>query len=71
MRKKINVPGVIFSWYLLFNGIERFLVESIRVNSKYHLAGIEFSQAQLISLLLILTGISGIFYFKKKSISNA
>ena len=67
MRKNISIPGVFFSWYLLFNGIERFLVESIRVNSKYHVAGIEFSQAQLISLLLILTGISGIIYFKKRA----
>ncbi len=66
MRKKISVPGVLFSWYLIFNGIERFLIESIRVNSKYHLAGIEFSQAQLISLLLIITGSAGIFYLTRK-----
>ena len=66
MRKKIITPGVLFSWYLLFNGIERFLVESIRVNSKYHLAGLEFSQAQLISLILILIGCTGIMYFRKK-----
>ena len=66
MRKKILTPGVLFSWYLLFNGIERFLVESIRVNSKYHLAGLEFSQAQLISLILILIGSAGIMYFRKK-----
>ena len=66
MRKKILSPGVLFSWYLLFNGIERFLVESIRVNSKYHLAGLEFSQAQLISLILILIGCTGIMYFRKK-----
>ena len=69
MRKKISIPGLLFSWYLLFNGIERFLVESIRVNSKYHFAGIEFSQAQLISLLLIIVGTTCIFYFKKKKIS--
>ena len=67
MRKKILSPGVLFSWYLLFNGIERFLVESIRVNSKYHLAGLEFSQAQLISLILILIGCTGIMYFRKKN----
>ena len=69
MRKKILTPGVLFSWYLLFNGIERFLVESIRVNSKYHLAGIEFSQAQLISLLLILIGGTGIMYLRKKKLA--
>ena len=66
MRKKIVTPGIMFSWYLLFNGIERFLVELIRVNAKYHVAGIDFSQGQLISLLLILAGIAGLFYFRKK-----
>jgi prolipoprotein diacylglyceryl transferase len=66
MRKKISTPGILFSWYLLFNGIERFLVELIRINAKYHVAGIDFSQGQLISLLLIVAGISGLFYFRKK-----
>jgi phosphatidylglycerol---prolipoprotein diacylglyceryl transferase len=68
MRKKITTAGMLFSWYLLFNGIERFFVESIRVNSKYHLAGISFSQAQLISLLLVITGISGLIYLSKQKI---
>lgn len=71
MRKKISIPGVLFSWYLLFNGTERFLIESIRVNSKYHLAGIEFSQAQLLSLILVILGTLGILYFKRKSKRNA
>jgi prolipoprotein diacylglyceryl transferase len=68
MRKKITTAGMLFSWYLLFNGIERFFVESIRVNSKYHLAGISFSQAQLISLLFVITGISGLIYLSKQKI---
>ncbi|HNP48568.1 MAG TPA: prolipoprotein diacylglyceryl transferase [Bacteroidia bacterium] len=66
MRKKTSIPGMIFSFYLLFNGIERFLIESIRVNSKYHVAGIEFTQAQLISLLLIVTGLAGIFILRSR-----
>ncbi len=65
VRKKFSTPGKFFSLYLLLNGIERFLVESIRVNSKYHLAGISFTQAQLISLLLILTGACGLFFLRK------
>jgi phosphatidylglycerol:prolipoprotein diacylglycerol transferase len=70
MRKRINTPGILFSWYLLFNGIERFSIESIRINSKYHVAGIDFSQAQLISLLLVLTSLAGFFYFKKAAKKN-
>ncbi len=67
MRKRIHVPGLLFSWFFLFNGIERFWIESIRINSKYHFAGLDFSQAQLISLLLIITGLAGIIYFRSRA----
>ena len=67
MRKKFTTPGMMFSVYLLLNGVERFLVEQIRVNTKYHVAGIEFTQAQLISLCLILLGTFGIFYLRAKA----
>jgi prolipoprotein diacylglyceryltransferase len=66
MRKKISAPGVLFSIYLLLNGIERFLIELIRVNAVYHVGGITFTQAQLISLLLITAGTAGIFFFRAK-----
>jgi phosphatidylglycerol:prolipoprotein diacylglycerol transferase len=65
VRKKFNVPGRFFSLYILLNGIERFAIESIRVNSKYHVGGLAFTQAQLISLLLILGGVAGLVYFRK------
>ncbi|CAN5672697.1 hypothetical protein BH11BAC1_BH11BAC1_18120 [soil metagenome] len=71
VRKKFIVPGKFFSLYLLLNGIERFAVESIRVNSKYHFGGLSFTQAQLISLLLIITGIAGLYYFKRKKSENS
>lgn len=67
MRKKITAPGVLFSWYLVFNGIERFFIELIRVNIKYHFLGINATQAQLISPIFFLLGVIGIFYFKKKA----
>src|SRR5205085_5349696 len=63
VRKRILTPGIMFSLYILLNGVERFFIELIRVNSKYYLLGIEFTQAQLISLLLILTGLCGMIYF--------
>ena len=65
IRKKIKVPGLLFSIYLLLNGMERFLIESIRVNTKYHIAGYEITQAQLISSALIIAGIAGIWYTRK------
>lgn len=66
MRKKIHAPGVLFCWYLVFNGIERFSIELIRVNIKYHFFGIEATQAQIISPIFFLLGVVGIFYFTKK-----
>ncbi|MBG39868.1 MAG: hypothetical protein CMP74_01430 [Flavobacteriales bacterium] len=32
IRKKINIPGLLFSIYFMLNGIERFFIEKIRVN---------------------------------------
>lgn len=63
LRKKIKIPGVIFSVYLIFTGIERFLVETIRVNTKYSIFGLHPTQAELISLLLVLSGVAGLIYF--------
>lgn len=66
VRKKINVPGVMFSIYLILNGIERFLVETIRVNTTYSIFGLHPTQAELISFSFVIVGIIGIFYFRAK-----
>lgn len=62
IRKRILQPGLLFSIYLLLNGVERFLIEKIRVNTEYHIGGFAITQAQIISFGLILTGIAGIIY---------
>jgi phosphatidylglycerol---prolipoprotein diacylglyceryl transferase len=67
MRKRIHIAGVLFCWYLVFNGVERFLIELIRVNIQYHFFGIDATQAQLISPLFFLAGVIGIFYFTNKA----
>lgn len=56
-RHKFKSPGLMWGVYLVLNGVERFLIELIRVNTKYHVAGIPFTQAELISLILFITGI--------------
>lgn len=65
IRNKVKLPGVMFGIYLMFAGVERFLVELIRVNSKYTVAGISFTQAELISLILFIAGILLISYSSK------
>ena len=61
IRKYIVTPGLMFGIYLILNGIERFLIELIRVNTKYHVAGIAFTQAEFISAVLVIGGITMIF----------
>lgn len=68
IRKKITIPGMIFFIYLTLNGIERFLIEKIRVNTKYDILG-GITQAEIISFFLILTGLLGIYFLWKKSTS--
>ena len=56
-----------FCLYLILNGVERFLVETIRVNTTYSIFGLHPTQAELISSLLVLTGILGVIYFTRKN----
>ena len=58
VRKKIKIPGRLFGLYLIFNGMERFLIEKIRVNTKYTALPFQPTQAEIISLLLVLAGLT-------------
>jgi phosphatidylglycerol---prolipoprotein diacylglyceryl transferase len=62
LRKRIRYPFMMFALYLIFAGVERFLIELIRVNSKYHAFGLSFTQAELISTIMVLVGIGGIVW---------
>jgi len=57
IRKHPFKAGWLFSLYLVFNGIERFLIEIIRLNPQYALG---FTQAQLIAIVLMLVGLAGL-----------
>jgi prolipoprotein diacylglyceryltransferase len=56
IRKRVVIPGLLFAYYLIFNGAERFLIELIRVNTEYNIMG-GITQAQIISTILFVTGI--------------
>ena len=62
LRKHVKAAGLMWSLYLVLNGIERFLIENIRVNSLYHAFGLAFTQAEMISFLMVIAGIIGIFW---------
>jgi len=57
LRTKLRIPGQLFAIYLVFNGIERGLIEQIRVNNLMQFLGMQITQAQLISTFLISGGI--------------
>lgn len=62
LRKKIRIAGMLFSIYIILSGVERFTIELIRVNSKYNAFGISFTQAEMISVFMVIAGIVGIFW---------
>ncbi len=64
-RKKITQPGMLTGIYLIFVGGERFFIEKIRVNNKYMSLPFQPTQAELISVILILGGI--LFLIKSKT----
>ena len=64
MRKHIKVPGALFFIYLAFNGMERFFIEKVRINTEYNILG-GITQAEIISFCLVLTGIIGTTYLYK------
>lgn len=65
IRKRITTPGVMFCVYLILNGLERFFIEKIRINNILSVGGLHMTQAEIIALLLMITGAVGILYFKR------
>ncbi len=62
LRKRIRVPGIMFSLFLIFDGVERFLIEKIRVNDPW--LG-SWTQAEVISSVLVLGGAFGLWWFSR------
>lgn len=70
LRKRIKITGRLFGVYLLLNGIERFTIEQIRVNNKMPFLGIQATQAEIIAVLLIITGIILYVYSPKLKVNR-
>ncbi|MGC4104209.1 prolipoprotein diacylglyceryl transferase [Ferruginibacter sp.] len=67
IRKRVKTPGMIFGIYLILNGLERFVVEKIRVNTTYNIFGIHPTQAEMISFLLFIAGLTLIIIQRRRS----
>jgi len=72
LRKKIIIPGALFAIYLMFNGLERFLIEKIRINNVFDFLGMQVTQAEIISTFIFLLGVGFLIFvwsgYKRKTI---
>jgi phosphatidylglycerol:prolipoprotein diacylglycerol transferase len=66
LRGVFSKPLHLFGVYLIFNGLERFFIEKIRVNFKYDWGFIHPTQAEIISTCLALAGICILLFYKAK-----
>jgi len=57
IRRSIKIPMLMFGIYLVLNGLERFVVELIRVNISYNFIGIPTTQAEMIAIGLVILGL--------------
>jgi len=67
-RGRYATHGMLFALYLFLSGLERLVVEFLRLNPRM-LFGL--SQAQLISAGLMIAGIAGFAYLRRKEIAAA
>lgn len=63
LRKNEMKTGMLFFIYLIMNGFARFSIEFIRLNP---VTSIGLTQAQIVAICFILTGIAGLIYVIKK-----
>ena len=64
MRTRWTIPGMVMSWYFILSGIERLAIEQVRINNEYPIFG-GVTQAEIISTVMILSGIALLFIVPK------
>jgi prolipoprotein diacylglyceryltransferase len=64
MRKRWTTPGIMISAYFILAGLERLLIEQIRINNEYNIMG-GITQAEIISVTMIVLGYLGFYYMPK------
>jgi phosphatidylglycerol:prolipoprotein diacylglycerol transferase len=70
VRKHPFKGGWLFSLYLVLSGVERFLIEQIRVNNEYELFGVTPTQAEIISTVTVIAGIFGLVWLTRRRSST-
>lgn len=67
LRKRWKIPGMLFAFYIILTGVERYFIEKIRVNNIVNFMGMEATQATFISVALIIFGIGFMIVLKMRS----
>ena len=67
LRKRLRPAGMVFFLYLALNGLERFWIEKIRVNTK---VWGDITQAEIISTGLFVAGIAGMLWLRRRGRNN-
>lgn len=70
IRKKIKTAGKISALYLILNGIERFIIEFIRVNPRNEFWGISITNSQAFAILYIIAGVLLYIFCPKLAINK-
>lgn len=66
LRRRIKLISGTFALYLILAGVERFWIEKIRVNTRYHIWGLSFTQAEMLSITLIFISGALILYHRRQ-----
>ncbi|MCW3122856.1 MAG: diacylglyceryl transferase [Flavipsychrobacter sp.] len=67
LRRRFTRTLQMFGTYLIMVGVERFLVELIRVNYKYDWGFIHPTQAEILSVVLVIIGAGLLLFYKDKN----
>lgn len=71
MRKHPWRAGWLFCLFLLLSGVERLLVEQIRVNASFELLGLQLTQAEIIAAAMVLLGAVGVVALRKPRLARS
>ncbi|MDQ1922376.1 prolipoprotein diacylglyceryl transferase [Massilia pseudoviolaceinigra] len=67
LRRHAFRSGWLFSVYLVLAGLERLLIEQIRVNPVLDFGGIQASQAEIVAVALALAGLAGLAMLSRRT----
>ena len=66
VRKHSFRSGWLFALFMVLSGVERFLIEQIRVNATVDFAGLAITQAEVVAVLFFIVGVAGLVLLSRR-----